>query len=192
MYKNTPKEKKIGELESWEYVKVKGKILKSFGLISYSKGKFQPIILGDETGTIKAIIWNTDKELPENTVIEAIGKTKINKKTGNLELHIDSYKILESDLEIKPQKQEFVGICIVKYPKKQTQKGTIVSKAILTSLDRELPVVYFNDFDWEIGHIYKVYGKLKKNIKTGKIEFFADKVEEATLKDLKAFKGEAD
>ena len=187
------KEKKIVDIEPWELVKVKGVIRKNYGVKEYSKGKYQVITLGDETGVIKVVIWNIKEPLKEGQYVEIVGRSRINKKSGKIEIHTDKQpKFLEKESKkepIKPKKEEkeFVGICIVSYPKRKTQTGKIVSKALLSNLKKEIGVVYFGDFDWEVGKIYKVRGRYAKNKVTGKIEFFANSVEETNLDTLKEF-----
>ncbi len=182
--------KKIIDLEQWSKARVIAKVKKVFGKYKYSKGEFVVALLEDETGSIKAVIWNPKSELKEGETIEAVGRVKVNPKTGKVEFHIDgNFKKAEAvQVERKKEKEEkrmFVGICIVNYGKKQTSTGRIVSKARLTNLKKELYVITFQDFDWEVGKIYKVIGRYARD-KKGYIYFIADRIEEASVKELES------
>jgi len=189
--KKEAKEKNIAELEPWEYVKVRGIIRKNFGVKTYSKGKFQVILLEDNTGVIKVVIWNPSREYKEGEAIEVIGKVKVNQKTGKIEIHTDNkVKLLEEKPQItretsRKSYSSFVGICIINYGRKQTQKGDILTKAVLSNIEKELTVLYFGDYEFEVGKIYKVLGRYSKD-KKGRIIFIAEEVVPASLDELKS------
>lgn len=133
---------KIKELNPFlRNIEVKGKIVRLYEIREFKtekrEGRLAAFLLGDETGVIRAVIWDEkiikqieDKKFPENASV-IIKKAYVRENNGYRELHLGSGSSIEESDEIievvqKQQEHPVKPLSEVKENEFATVRGTIV------------------------------------------------------------------